>query len=425
MVNESRKPRHLVRAFALTLVASLALAAAGASTAGATDIQFAGEEGSGFTVSSSTGTELDTAETSRSCSAPTGTGSIWDEDDIENMKLKFNGCNSICPNESMVTSMLEMRFTNLPAAEGGGPIVVLDPVGTNVFAKCEKSGAPRLEGKLIGEITDPEEDEWSDQMTLSFQGEKGAQDHTKTLHGRTAGLDLLLFGKAFDVSLNFTVDLEFENEFELIASTDGNPILLHQSDSTWTTTNGFTLKNSEIDITCKAATTADTGEFSDISGTTALTFSGCKGWSGLVNCTTPGQKTGTVKASALPMRLTYLSDGLPGVIFGGDESESSTTFLEAVCFGLKVKVKGGVLAKISPDAFDVKALSLESVMNEDEGVEYTPEYTETEEGEKIAPTVEISGVSTGPASLAMSVNTHFFDVNKYPETEIKTVELKE
>ncbi len=394
MIHESRKPRRPRGAFALALFSALALTAAIAAPASATSLQFKGEyPKSSYVVSDSTGTILETKESIRSCGDITGSGSYSGESSAY-LQLEIAGCSSLCPGEAMVTSPLAVDFTSLPAAEGGGPIVVLDPVGTEVFAKC--GSTPRLEGSLIGEIASPEEGYWSTGMTLQFEGEGGEQDHSETFRGRTTGLDLILSGNPFPVSLNFSIDLEFEEEFELSSEEDGH-LDLELSGAGEGSFSGlasfFRLNSAEAEVACKDFDEefnwpgVTSGQFlSSVQGDMSLTFTGCKMF-GIFNCTTPGQKAGTIATDSLPLEPVYLSDGQPGIAISSNESTGRV--LEASCFGIKFKVSGDVLAYSYSKGGWGAPNSFTAVSTVEEGA--AQEYTETQDGTEFGLTLNRGG----------------------------------
>jgi hypothetical protein len=135
-------------------------------------------------------------------------------------------------------------------------------------------------------------------------------------------------------------------------------------------------------------------------GTATLSLSDCKSTLG-IKCTTPGQAEATIKSDALPIRLVYLSDGEPGVLFLPNAESGLLAVAKCPLIG-EVKVGGsGVLGHITDPALGEASETLTIDLNapEAEGGGYAQEYSETEAGIEYGLLKSASGGSFEPASL--------------------------
>lgn len=144
------------------------------------------------------------------------------------------------------------------------------------------------------------------------------------------------------------------------------------------------------------------GQFEDASaGTATLTLHNCRDVFNTA-CTTPGESEGTIVAEDLPLELSYLSDGEPGVVFL--PNAESGQLAKAKCLGgfITVDVAGsGVLGQITDpglgEASETLTIDLDAP-EVGEG-EYAQEYTETEAGLQYGLQMTVNAGEAKPAPL--------------------------
>src|SRR5207342_2803859 len=151
------------------------------------------------------------------------------------------------------------------------------------------------------------------------------------------------------------------------------------------------------------------GQFESASaGTATLTLRNCKETTLGTKCTTTGQATGTIKTEALPFRLTYLSDGKPGLLFLPNASSGLLATFKCAGGYVTIKVTGsGVLGRITQPALGEASSTLTVDLNAPEvGGKYAQEYTKTEAGlEYGLQEIVNSGAPTSAALEAEAVAT--------------------
>lgn len=450
MANETKKPRHAMRAFALALVSCLALAAATASTSAAVSIQ-ASEYPLGFTVSGGDFQGFPTHHKVLCNSETTGSGSLVDES-TGTVSLEFHGCevgisgwpkcqSSGAASGTIVTEPLTINTSQVPDEENNAsykPGVVLDPTNlNNVFAEFTcASFTVKWSGGLIGEIAEPGYEKPSGVLGVEFRGYEAVQEFTETYHGWNAHLDSSFSGGgAEEMSLKGSVYLTYGGGEEVSLSDDGgeHPNIFLTSDFptpvSISSNNEVTLRpsgNGRV-IHCTASgkipAVSGSGEFSSSSsGAAELTFHNCKESIFNSNCTTPGQSSGTVRTGYLPVQLTYLADHGPGISLGGGGA-----FAEMKCLGglITLKVTGDVLGGITSE-FGQKWFSLFFDFNAvEEGEEYAQEYTETEDGEELGLQATSNGGTASSELMDMNGGSTFGEWSVSEEGEIVYVELTE
>ena len=410
---EPKAGKQRARTFVLALASCLALAVAFASTAAALSIKPDYPESPifplGFSVSGGWAQMSGLPYANISCkSSTTGSGSIEDEASGV-IWLEFHECvrwsngwpscqTSGAGNGNIVTEPLEAKLAELP---NGHPGAVLEPINPqNVFATFECGGYVHetWKGGLIGEISEPGFDVRSNTMSIDFNvPESGQQEFTRTKDGSEARLYSLIGSEKDYFAMSVDLQLRYAEGAEPDLSQDepgpptgeGHPYLVASggfpAPAKLSSEEVVTLRPSGSGwvVTCTTSggvpAVSGSGEFSNSnSGEMDFTLHHCKEGSFNSDCTTPGQSKGTVTTGALPVRLTDLADGSPGISVG-----AGAAFVEMECLSglVGIAVSGDVLGAVTSEA-DKFLSSLGFDMNiVGAGEEHEQEYVETADGE--------------------------------------------
>lgn len=449
MTAKPKDSRRTIRVFAIALASCMALIAASASSAFALSWQ-GGEYPTEFVASGSAfhGASYTNSVTCKS--ETVGAGNLVDETS-GTVTLTFKGCvapvggswvncqSSGQPKETVVTEPLSMSLAELPGEEAG---VVLDPNDSeNVFAEFACWGLPvKWTGAVIGELTDPDIGGGpSTTLSIDFDASGSEQEFTQTYHGWNAQLEQSWNNwESHDLGLSGSLELDLGEEVTLSPEGPDHP---HVTSSAGLPTTVSMYSEAKVTlrptgsgrvVNCTGSESSPAvsaiGEFGSFAGEAELTFRDCKESTLNASCTTAGEPTGTVKTKVLPVRLTYLDDGSPGIAF--EANESSGKFAEMSCVGgfVKLVVTGGVLGSIT-NQFGVQAFNLNADVNAvSEGEGYAQEYTETESGEGLG--LLASSNHGEPQAEVMDMQGGFgfgWSLNEEEEIEgeVQSIELRE
>lgn len=439
MVNEPKKSTRAIRIFALSFVSCLALAAASASGASATSLEAESpaELPLGFTVLSG------------GISAESGGGTVFCKSQTEGYgklqgeatgvaTLEFHGCvmfaggtwtsctSSGAESGRIVTTPLAIDLVKLkkenPEESYYPPGIALAPLSQQEVVATFTCAAGFVHGEWAGELIGAIEEPSLGGVAISYltaDFSSGAQTYdgreTSLLYSSDNGATfnkVTLSASSFDLEYGggakVRLSLEEGNQHPAIVVAGGFPAAVSVVPLPYEGFNAVLRQSGGgRTITCKGTSAVSavtgSGEFDNPnSGHFVFTLHNCKESSIGSNCTSSGQSPGTVVTESLPMRLTYLSDGKPGIAF--EENKSSGKVAQMTCAGglLGIKVTGGVLGRVSSPAFgkSFSELSLK-VGAVKQGEEYVQEYTKTAGGEAVSLFETTNGGSAKSASLEL------------------------
>ncbi len=424
MTSSQSRPRRTIRALTAALMSCMAVAAVVVPSASAVSIHTTAEFPAAFEVSGGPFLAKSAEGDYISCEGETTGSGRMDGSAAGVATLEFHGCtpsfgsfnctSAGAATGTIVTEPLAVELTSISGGEAG---VMFSPISANsTFAAFHCGGVVPVvwSGKAIGEITKPGFNQYSSQMSVSLPNEA----ITEADSGQEAKLTMLVNGgKPSDTVLNGNAGLNFEYEFELSEeeAADGHPDLAipggfpatFSATASGVSESKLVLRNGTDTVTCTKPEGSGTGEFLDpSSGSLTLTLHNCSEELGF-KCTSAGQANGTVKTNSLPIHLTYLSDGTPGIALMANEASGKV--MEMVCGGfISVVVKGGVLGAVYAPELGEAAQGVSAFMNSvKKGEGYAQEYTHTEAGEEVGLQTEIAGGSAEPASLGMLTDASF------------------
>jgi len=379
-MRRNRRPRTRVfQIFALALTACLVAGALSVSSASALSFRPSSPSETAFTQSS--GGEA-TANDAKShyiwCEGESGGISEFEDEVRGTATLALRGCEGIIYHSKCTssgaekgeirTAPLSMKLVELP---GGGIGMLFEPVSGSLFAEFSCGGFDvKWSGGVIGGVTDPGYETQASSFDLSLVASGESQQYTETADGQEAHLEDSVTGSAptpmglnADIVMSLPGDTyEFSTEGPEKAETpylkrsNGFPaetLWLGEGTSTLRSADGesYVKCSAEVEVVEGELITpvGGSGEFTNSTeGEVELTFHGCATVLGL-QCTTPGQETGTLKTERLPISLSYRADGSPGLYIG--QNESSGKFVEFSCpLAGKTVVAGGVEGSVvSPE----------------------------------------------------------------------------
>ncbi len=322
------------------------------------------------------------------------------------------------------TEALPFRLTYLSDGEPGVLLLPNKASGKLLTAKCTVVGEVKVSGSgVLGRIAKPALGEASQTMTLDFAApetgkEEFAQQYVKTEAGLEYGLE---------VSVGGAKAIPTELEAEPVATFGGKvglgkaPPALEPPAATFPASFSAAgeqkvwLRGGSHPVKCatESGVKALSGEGSfetATTGTATFTLHNCTTTLGL-KCTTSGQAEGTIKTEALPFRLTYLSDGEPGVLLLPNKASGKLLTAKCTLVG-EVKVSGsGVLGRIAKPALGEasQTMTLDFAAPETGKEEFAQQYVKTAAGLEYGLEVSVGGAKAIPTELEAEPVASFSD----------------